>query len=378
MIQVFSFVMFLLLLLYGTLFMYFRRGWLSLSEEKTKKDYIPKTFVSIIVPARNEAQNIQKLINDILEQIYPSDLMEIIIVDDHSTDDTAKIIQSFKEVRYISLNDFIGNQVLNAYKKKAIEVGIKQAKGTLIITTDADCRLDKFWLLSVAQHYETKREKLIASPVVFEDSSNWFQIFQSIDFFTMQGITGALSFFNSGSMCNGANLAYTKTVFETVKGFEGIDNVASGDDMLLMYKIEQHYPQQTTYLKNKNAIVTTQGMKTFLSFFQQRIRWASKSKQFKDKNLIFILSFIFFFNFTFILLGFLSIFNSQFIHLLWSSFIVKIGIELLLLIPVSRFFNKSKELIYFIPLQIIHIPYIVISAILSLFVKYQWKERTVQ
>ncbi len=145
-----------------------------------------------------------------------------------------------------------------------------------------------------------------------------------------------------------------------------------------MHKIEQNYPQQTTYLKCKDSIVYTKGMNSVLSFFQQRIRWASKSKQFKDKNLVLILSFVFLFNLMFILLGFLSYFDGLYLHVLWVSFCVKVFVELLLLLPVSRFFNKSTELIYFVPLQMIHIPYIVISAILSLFVTYQWKGRNVQ
>lgn len=378
MIQFVIFFLTLFFLVYTTFFVYMRTGWNHLEEEVLKKSYIPKTKVSIIIPARNEEENIENLLTDILLQIYPSELMEIIVVDDHSTDTTAEIVSKFLMVKLISLSDFTQGVTINSYKKKAIEIAIKQATGELIITTDADCRMKKYWLLSIVHFFEKERKKLIAAPVIFSDSTNWFQIFQSIDFFTMQGITGALSFFKSGTMCNGANLAYTKSAFNAVKGFEGINDMASGDDMLLMYKIEQKYPKQTAYLKSRDAIVSTKAMKDVKSFFQQRIRWASKSKRFQDKNLLLILISIFLFNSLFVGLAIASFFNIQYFSILLTSLIIKICIELILLVPVSRFFNKRKELWYFSILQLIHIPYIVLSAILSQFGSYEWKNRKVK
>jgi cellulose synthase/poly-beta-1,6-N-acetylglucosamine synthase-like glycosyltransferase len=107
--------------------------------------------------------------------------------------------------------------------------------------------------------YELYHHKLIAAPVAFFNYNNWFQKFQSVDFLTMQGVTAALSRFKSGTMCNGANLAYTREAFDSVHGFDGIDDIASGDDMLLMYKIDQRYPRQTAYLKCKHPV----GIKSF-------------------------------------------------------------------------------------------------------------------
>ncbi|MBK8146513.1 MAG: glycosyltransferase [Bacteroidetes bacterium] len=161
-----------------------------MTELKIQKDYKPRTRVSIIIPARNEEKSIGILIKNILAQIYPPELTEIIVIDDHSTDNTSKVVGTFPKVTLITLADFTKGTVLNAYKKKAIEIGIKQSSGELIITTDADCAMCEFWLLSIVYAYEHNHNKLLAAPVAFFNKKNWFQIFQSIDFFTMQGCNG--------------------------------------------------------------------------------------------------------------------------------------------------------------------------------------------
>lgn len=363
---------------YAILIFYFRLGWQRSPDFILKKEYTPSTVVSIIIPARNEAKNIGPLLEHILAQYYPPELTEIIVVDDHSEDATAEIVRQFKRVTLLTLSDFTGGEKLNAYKKKAIDTAIRKSRGQLIITTDADCVMCEFWLLSVVYFFEKYRHKLIAAPVAFLSNTNWFAVFQSIDFFTMQGITAALSFFKTGTMCNGANLAYTREAFEAVNGFQGIDDIASGDDMLLMYKIEKHFPRQTAYLKCKDAIVYTQPMDSFKNFFTQRIRWASKALKFEDRRLTFILTCVFAFNAFFVLLLLLSLYKIAFLKLFLALLISKGLLELFFLIPVSKFFYKQKELLLSFPLQIVHIFYILFSALLSQFGTYQWKGRTVK
>lgn len=378
MIHIFISISILFLLAYAVFILYFRAGWLGTKEFILKKDYTPITKVSIIIPARNEEENIEKLLKNILAQIYPISLTQIIVIDDHSTDNTTHIVNQFSRVTLISLSDFTDGKILNAYKKKAIETAIAHSDGELIITTDADCALCEFWLLSIVYFYEQYHHKLIAAPVAFFDSKQWFQTFQSIDFFTMQGITAALSFFKSGTMCNGANLAYTREAFEAVNGFNGIDDIASGDDMLLMYKIEKQFPKQTAYLKCKDAIVYTTAMPTIKTFFAQRIRWASKASKFDDKRLQFILASVLFFNIFILTVVVLSFFKTYFLSLAIALLIIKASIEICLLLPVSKFFRKQKELVYFFPFQIIHILYITLSAFLSQWGTYNWKDRNVK
>ncbi|GBL34501.1 uncharacterized glycosyltransferase YdaM [Filimonas sp.] len=378
MLNLFIFLSVLLFLLYAVLILYYRDGWLRLQEYTFDRSMTPKTKVSILIPARNEEANIGHVLKDILAQYYPAELMEIIVIDDHSTDQTADIAASFKGVKCISLADFTEGKKLNAYKKKAIETAILQSTGELIITTDADCRMCNYWLLGIVSYYEKYHPHLIASPVLFTTDHSWFQTFQSIDFTTMQGITGALAATKSGTMCNGANLAYTRKAFYAVDGFKGIDDIASGDDMLLMYKIEKRFPRKTTYLKCKDAIVYTQPMHTIRTFLQQRTRWASKANKFEDKRITTVLGIVYFFNLMFPVLLILSFFDATFLGTFFFLWLAKTALELCLLMPVSNFFNRKKELTFFVLLQFIHIPYILYSGVSGQMGSYEWKDRQVR
>ena len=378
MLGILIFISVVLFLSYATLILFYRNGWRNLADFPLDKLYQPTTNVSIIIPARNEEENISQLLKDILTQYYPTNLIEIIVVDDHSTDKTAEIIQSFKGVKYIDLSKHTDGKILNAYKKKAIETAILSSTGELIITTDADCRMGAYWLLSLVSFYEKYHYQLIAAPVQFSNNGSTFQTFQSLDFMTMQGITGAIVNNHSGTMCNGANLAYTKKAFNVVGGFKDIDDIASGDDMLLMYKIEQKYPTKTGFLKCKEAIVTTAPMLNMIDFFQQRIRWASKATKFKDKRIKIVLALVYFFNLLFFILLFLALFNGNHLYTFFGLLLLKTGVEYYFLKPVSQFFKKEKELYTFYFLQLVHIPYILISGLLGQFGTYSWKERKVK
>ncbi|MCF8292262.1 MAG: glycosyltransferase [Chitinophagaceae bacterium] len=378
MLHLFIFIAVLLSLLYAVLILYYRDGWLRLPEYRADNTLTPITKVSILIPARNEEANIGPLLKDIMAQYYPPELMEVIVIDDHSTDRTADIASSFKGVTCISLSDFTEGKFLNAYKKKAIEIAIQQSNGELIITTDADCRMCQYWVRSIVRYYETYRHQLIASPVLFTTDNSWFQTFQSIDFTAMQGITGALSATHSGTMCNGANLAYTRKAFNAVNGFNGIDDIASGDDMLLMHKIEQRFPRKTSYLKCKDAIVYTSPMPTLKTFLQQRTRWASKANTFEDKRITAVLAIVYLFNLLFPVLLIASFFNNQSISAFIFLWLLKTALEVSLLLPVSAFFHKKKELTYFALLQFIHIPYVLYAGLRGQTGTYEWKGRQVR
>ncbi len=378
MLNLFIFLTVLLFLLYAVLILFYRAGWLRLNEYRFDKTYSPKTKVSILIPARNEETNIGHVLKDILSQYYPTALMEIIVINDHSTDKTADIVSSFKGVTCISLADFTDGKKLNAYKKKAIETAILQSTGELIITTDADCRMCNYWLLSIVSYYETFHHQLIAAPVLFTTNGSWFQTFQSIDFTTMQGITGALAATRSGTMCNGANLTYTRKAFHAVDGFNGIDDIASGDDMLLMYKIEKHFPRKTSYLKCKDAVVYTNPMPTISTFLQQRTRWASKANKFEDKRITVVLGIVYLFNLLFPVLLILSVFDFKFLGPFLFLWLAKAGLELCLLMPVSSFFHKKNELVFFVFLQFVHILYILYSGFAGQMGTYEWKDRQVR
>jgi cellulose synthase/poly-beta-1,6-N-acetylglucosamine synthase-like glycosyltransferase len=300
---------------YAALITYYRKSWLQIPEYKAIPGSIntnPSTKITVIIPARNEEQNISRCLQAVIDQSYPASLFEIIVVDDHSTDNTANVVRSFtnQNIHLVFLKDFV-TDTINAYKKKAIEVAIAKSTGDLIVTTDTDCFMDKEWLQTLASFYEKYRPACIAAPVSITCNNRFVEIFQALDFMTLQGITGAAVYKKMHSMCNGANFAYEKNAWFDVGGFKGIDSIASGDDMLLMHKIYKLYPDRVLFLKSREAIVHTQPMHTWKGFFNQRIRWASKADQYDDKRILPVLILVYFFNLLLLLLPVIAAFNNS-------------------------------------------------------------------
>ena len=176
-------------------------------------------------------------------------------------------------------------------------------------------------------------------------------------------------------MCNGANLVYTKQAFIEVNGFEGIDKVATGDDMLLMHKIWKRNPQKVFYLKAKDAIVTTEPMQTWSDFLMQRKRWASKTFVYDDYRIIAVLSFVYLFNCTFLVLLIASFTDCFYWWYVLGFWILKTGIEFPFINSVAKFYQEQRLMPWLFFLQPLHIFYTVFIGLISQFGKYRWKGR---
>jgi len=248
--MIFFYIAIALLLIYGILFQYYSSWWQAMPHFNMDgfKDWKPTVKISVIVPARNEQENIANCLHSICKQNYPSHLFQIIMVDDNSTDKTFETAAAifYDEIEIIRLKLNTPNNV--APKKRAIETGISIASGELIVTTDADCIAEPNWLRSIAAYHHQSKNVFVAAPVKIKDGKSLLSKFQALDFLTMQGITAAAVFKRFHNMCNGANLGYEKKIFYEVHGFTGIDNIASGDDMLLMKKVFRQYPQSIAWL----------------------------------------------------------------------------------------------------------------------------------
>lgn len=357
-------------------------GWKSIAIWEIPKTFSPQTQVTILIPARNEGENIVACLQSILAQKYPSHLFEIIIIDDHSEDDTVAKIQQLQQsnVRILALKDFIKNRdQLQSFKKKAIEIGIEHSFGKLIISTDADCIVPKNWLNYMVSFYEKGQYKFIAAPVNFFDEKSLFEKFQSLDFLGMMGVTGAGIQGRFMNMCNGANLAYEKKAFYDVDGFNGIDEIASGDDMLLLQKMAKRFPNQIAFLKNKDATVLTRGKPDLKSFSQQRIRWASKSGNYQELQILIILALVFFFCVS-IVANFLllPLFLVELGWVLFIQLLIKTIIDFFYLNHMTHFFQRKDLMKIFFPAQVFHIVYIFVIGLLGNIVKeYRWKGRKV-
>jgi cellulose synthase/poly-beta-1,6-N-acetylglucosamine synthase-like glycosyltransferase len=342
----------------------------------------PATGFTVIIPARNEAEGIEACLRSVLDNRYPVSLFEVIVIDDFSTDDTAAVIrrlqQSYTNLKLIELQNELGEKPINSYKKKAIEIAIGKSLHEWIVTTDADCLAPAHWLSLFDAYIQQHQPVFIAAPVMFFRSNTSVSVFQTLDFISLQGITAASVSAGAHSMCNGANLAYNKAAFYAVNGFKGIDNIASGDDMLLMHKLQQQYPAKTGYLFTPEAIIFTAPMHDWKSFINQRIRWASKASYYNDKRILAVLVLVYLLNALLFFMPLTALAGIDYL-LYWPAFIlVKTTIELPFMIAVARFYNMQQIIWYFLPMQPVHILYTVVAGWLGKFGKYQWKGRTVK
>ena len=365
-----------LTLLYVIVVITFIRGWKKLIPY-THSGSKGSTMVSVIIAARNEEANIVNTIQDLLAQDYDANLTELIFIDDHSTDATGEIVRSYasKGVKLITLNE---TQALNSYKKKAIQTAIGACKGQLIITTDADCRMGPHWLKTIVGFYEEKSYKMISSPVTYFEEKSFFEKAQSLEFLYLIGLGASTIGNKRPSTCNGANLAYEKQAFYDVGGFQGIDDLASGDDELLLHKMAAHYNGNIGFLKNEDAIVYTHAKPNLGEFIQQRKRWASKSTRYKNKSIIVLGLFIWLFNLSIVLNFLTGFFLPGFFQLALEQLAVKIAIEFLFLLDVTKFTNRNRLLFLLPILNVLHIIYILYIGIAGNSGKYTWKGRAVK
>ena len=368
--------------LYFIMVMYYFVGWLRLKKSEIANPQSAMPFVSIVIPTRNEGDYIQACLESIFKQNYPKHLFDVVVVDDYSTDETLRLAREVNETNLLVLDlmQYLGRPgeyVPN--KKKALALGIKNAKGNLIITTDGDCTMNENWLSSMVNHFLQSEKKLITGPVMIMPARNPFAWFQQLDVMNMSAIGGATMRNGSPTMCNGANLMYAKETFLEVEGFKGNHDVPTGDDIFLMKKINERYPDSVGYVKDFDACVFTKAEKSLGGFISQRIRWISKSTGFNDWKIALTLYFAYFFN-VFLIVAICFTFPLS--EFSWLAIAVvggtKFFADLLFNIPVAIFFRKWYMLLLLPIIEVFHILYVLLIGPLSLLGTYRWKDRRVK
>jgi glycosyltransferase involved in cell wall biosynthesis len=370
----------ILLLAYSVITLYYRHTWQATPIFKTPEHLRISTTISVIIPARNEAKHIRKCLDHLLAQQYPEEQFEILVINDHSTDKTADIVRSFHEprIQLLELAQYLtGKEPIISFKKKAIELGIVKAKGHLILTTDADCWMPPTWLHTIAAFYQKKKPVMIAAPVVLEGEETSLQRFQALDFTGMMAVTAAGIHSKNMHLANGANLCYEKHAFEAVSGFQDIDQLASGDDLLLMQKMARRFPGKIAFCKSLPATVYTSVQPDWNSFLEQRVRWATKSAKYPDWRITVVLAIVFILCWG-ILISFLlaPFFGVIFFWIGLAALLGKSAIDYLLLSSTTAFFNRTSLMKSFITSQLWHIAYIAgLGLLANIRKQYRWKGR---
>lgn len=333
-----------------------------------KKNLTPQTSFSIIVPFRNEAQNLPKLLESFSNLNYPNDLFELILVDDNSAEKFQILNAKFQ----VSIIDNI--RVSNSPKKDAICTAMQHVKTNWVITTDADCIVPENWLMTFDNYIQENKVSMLAGAVSYDCENSFLDHFQQLDLTSLQGATIGSFGLKKAFMCNGANFAYTKSLFERLSGFEGNNKIASGDDVFLLQKAADLFPDEVHYLKSEDTIVVTKPTENWKSLFYQRVRWAAKTSSYQS-NFGKILGLIVFFGNLSFVIGFVFfLFGIWSLQLLVLYTILKFAVDFVLLYITNQFLTKTK-IKHLIISSLLYPFFSSAVALYSLFGSYEWKER---
>lgn len=341
--------------------------WISHNSKGTKSNVsIP---LSIIIPCRNEEKNITACIDSIYSQNYPKELMEIIVVDDHSEDSTIQCVIKYNKCKLIQLPSHLKG------KKAALTEGINNASHEVIITRDADTFSDVNWLGTIVNAQVNSDADMLICPITLKAENTFLNIFQRLEFYAFTIVTGATAFIKKPILCNGANLCFRKSVFTKVNGYKGNDDIASGDDVFLMNKISTLPGGKIIYLKDLSASVFTSAENSLSGMTDQRLRWAGKNN--RNTNLLnaFAGFSILLANFSWLFMGVLSVFYPELAIYFVIITAIKCIIDFLLLFLGSSFHKQGSALIVFPLFAVLYPMYIVLIAILSMVIKPKWKGR---
>ncbi len=365
----------IILFLYVLLISAFVIGFYRVEDFKLNNTKPIHTF-SVIVAFRNEVENLPRLLASLVQLKYPINMFEIVLVNDDSSDNFMSIIEVFQQN-----NSMVEIKIINSEgkssspKKEAISKGIYAAKYDYIVTTDADCVVPENWLKGFNQLIEQQKVDFIAGAVIFNNKSSFLHQFQQLNLASLIGSTIGSFGLKQPIMCNGANLCYSKAIFKQLNGFKGNEAIASGDDVFLLEKMQEHFPDKISYLKSADLMVETNSESTWNSFLNQQLRWASKTTAYKNKWTKSVGALVFLTNVSLLGLFFMSLLEPKYQTVLIVFFIVKSLSDGLLLVKTMTYFNRKISASNYMITLLAHPFFIVGIAFLSLFKGYRWKNR---
>jgi poly-beta-1,6-N-acetyl-D-glucosamine synthase len=339
---------------------YYLFYWAKTIPVSIPSEYIHSASVTVVVVAHNEAKSIGTCLQGILQQAYPNHLMEIIVINDHSTDTTINEVNKIgsDRISLYNLEEYPEYIRAPAYKKSAITLAVDKATTEFIVVTDADCVHSPQWLESIMYGLEENQCAFQTAPVIIDGGPSLLSKMQETEQVVLMLITAAGITSGLHDIANGANMAFRKSAFLKVNGYAGNEHFASGDDMFLIEKMRKAFPGQIVFNKSINASVSTKAKKNWPSLIKQRLRWSGKNKGLESSTINRVWTFIGLYHFTLHLSFIAAIFNLispiPFIVL----FVVKWFADFLVITTAASFFRKTSVLKYFVPLQFLYSYYI--------------------
>ena len=325
-------------------------------------------FVSVVIAARNEEHNLPELLDDLINQEYPINKFEIVIVNDRSYDSTEKILfeasESYSFIKHLTINSKSKNMTP---KKNAIDLGIKNAKGEIILATDADCRVGSLWVASMTYSLIKKDSIVLGYSEIDDKNKTFLEKYQKIDFLAILSANTGAAGWNQYWSGSGQNLAYYKNDYFQINGFEPVKNNISGDDMYLVQSISK---LKKGYIHlDPNSHVKTKALESVKDFLNQRIRWSSNSKSnLKNTPIFFTFLLVSFLENLFILISVIFLKEGYFI---WA---VKILFDGAVILFGAKLFEKEFDITTYFFWAILQPFYIPLVGLLGLFNKFSWKK----
>jgi cellulose synthase/poly-beta-1,6-N-acetylglucosamine synthase-like glycosyltransferase len=330
-----------------------------------------RSFVSVVVPFRNEEEHLPGIVEDFTRQNYPVDKMEIIFVDDHSGDGSASILKSVidNNVQFRCLSLSPGK----TGKKNALGYGIENARHERIIQVDADCRLDPGFISAHMAFLEKHPADLVAGFVTTRmEGGNFLEVFDRLDILSLIG-SGAGSFsLGRPMMCSGANLSYSRKLYRETRSFDPEDTIASGDDMFLMIGARK-LGRTLSFISSRESIVRTAPQKDLRSLLTQRIRWGSKAGKLRMPDIQLLALLVVLTNISIILMPVWIILFSSWWPWLAGAWVMKTLADFVLLFRMTGICGSRRDLYMFPPVSLLYYPYFMAAVLGALWVKPKWK-----
>ncbi|AFL84483.1 glycosyl transferase [Belliella baltica DSM 15883] len=330
--------------------------------------------VTILIPFRNEAENLPKIFKSIEQLNHPE--LCILWINDHSEDSSVSDLNKLIHSENLRFNHKL-IQSEQKGKKSALETGVKYAESEFIITTDADCEHPSEWINSLISRFENPSIQMVAGPVMTKENENFFQRFQQIEWASILLVTQYAIANKNPLMCSGANLCYRKQAFQKVNGYQGNINILSGDDEFLLKKIVHEFGAEAiNYATHKEALIFTNASKNWTELFSQRVRWASKYKSHSRYHFLSALlpAFLQLFWILSIVLPISYGFEGLIFFLL--TWLLKIIIEYASLSKITKKYSLKLNSLNFCYTSLIHPYYVLRTAIGAVFGRYRWKGRS--
>ncbi len=337
------------------------KGLTTLFKNQTQQEQFS---ISIIIAVRNEQTSIGNLLHSLVNQDYPLNKFEIIVVNDRSTDSTDSIVENFKRqhsnIRLITIESNNSNM---PHKKNALRAGIAQASFHILAFTDADCLVPQQWLNEISKQYVSTVGVVAGYSPYAGETANSFLKYEEYknSLFAASAIELKQAF-----LCTGRNFSYRKTIYNEVGGFEEIKNSISGDDDLFLQLVQKKTNWNIRYMTSPESYVQTIPPNSFSQFVNQRTRHVSASKYY-PLQIQLAYSFIHLFH----LCIFVGFFFVPFISLL--AVVIKFNVDALFITKGKDIFHEEFSLMEFVIDESLLVLYSFFIAPLGFLKTFDWK-----